>query len=272
VEDTTVAFNFFKTPLPQGKFAAHESLPGFETLAAAKSRRSELIRILSAGDEPEQELVKILSRCKKDSRCLSAADPVCQGRYRIWFGATAARLIARDDADWTAISIVPSDLIFPMGALRRFNPFNFKDRIRKQIERGELATASGIGGIDFAVQHFIAGKPPIWRPHAYLLIRCTPAQARTQFEGCYEAGPRTPRPLMVRRVNKDEVLKATTYAFKSVFRQRMPSTDSKGNADTSYTDLTESQWSELAPLLHEWDYGGRLILRGLRRKGARLRP
>jgi hypothetical protein len=267
-----MTFNFFKTPVPKGEFAPHQSLPGFETMKIAISRRSKLIGILSDGDEPEQQLAKILKCCRKRSRCLSAADPVCLGRYRIWLGATAARLIARDEADWVSVSIVPSDLIFPLGKLHRFHPLQFKDRLRKQLERSQIAAAIGIGGIDFVVQHFSANHPPHWHPHAYLLLRCSRVEAREAFEDLYRPDADTPRPLRITPVKKDEILNATTYAFKSLFYQRLPCTDSEGNADTSNTDLTDSQWLELAPLLHKWDFTARLILRGLRRKGARVRP
>jgi hypothetical protein len=257
-------FDFFSATNPISEFDPGRSLPGFETASLAHDRRDDLINVLIVGDAEAKKLAVLLGGCEKGHRCRSAACFVCLRQWRRWFAGTVAGLIAEDDFSWRVVSLVPPDLVFPVGKLHQFEPNKLKDRLRKQLERSDISDATVIGGIDFVVQHFADGRDPVWHPHAYLLVRRRGKKAiRHALEDTYPSTPDTPRPLRVAKIDKPEVLKPTTYAFKSKFKQRIPCEDANGNKDTEEKDLASEHWLELAPLMHKWGIDGRLIRRNL---------
>jgi len=257
-------FDFFAADAPTSEFDPGLSLPGFETRSLADDRRDDLINVLIAGNAEAKELALLLGRCDKGDRCRSAACFVCLRQWRRWFAGTVAELIAEDDFEWRAVSLVPPDLIFPVGKLNQFEPNKFKDRLRKQLERSNISGATVIGGIDFVVQHFADGRGPAWHPHTYLLVRRRGKNAiREALEDIYPSTPDTSRPLRIKNIKKEEVLKPATYAFKSKFKQRIPCEDANGNKDTEEKDIASEHWLELAPLMHKWGIDGRLIRRNL---------
>jgi hypothetical protein len=264
-------FDFFAAPDPLKEFDPRYGLPGFETVGAAADRGDDLADILIGGDANAKKLADLIGGCDKGKRCRSGACPICLRRWRRWLAGTVSELIAMDDVNWRAVSLVPPDLVFPVGKLDQFKPVKFKDRLRKQLQRSGISGATVIGGIDLVVQHFDDGRDPIWHPHAYLLVRKRGKKAiRRALEKRYPGTPDTPRPLRVATVDKDELLKPTTYAFKSTFKQRIPCKDANGNKDTEEKDLAPAHWLELAPLLHRWGIDGRLIRRNLDGKFAQL--
>ena len=91
--------------------------------------------------------------------------------------------------------------------------------VRKQLQRSELAGAPVVLGIDFAVQTFPRpNQAPLWRPHAYMLIGgCPTVETRAALEPHYPSGPRTPRPIHSRKIDKKTVLRVTSYTYKSAF-------------------------------------------------------
>ena len=138
------------------------------------------------------------------ARCGSAACRVCGRRFRNHFAGHLAELIANDDADWWAVTLVPPDRTYPLGGLRQFSPSQFKDRIRKQLERSVLADAAVVLGIDFAVQIFSQPtKAPLWRPHVYKLMRGHSTKSiHAALDHYYPRGPHTPRPSSAARSTK----------------------------------------------------------------------
>jgi hypothetical protein len=123
------------------------------------------------------------------------------------FAGHLAELIANDDADWWAVTLVPPDRTYPLGRLHQFNPNRFKNRVRKQLERSVLADAAVMLGIDFAVQIFSqSDKAPIWRPHGYNLMRGHSTESiHAALDHYYPRGPRTPRPILSRKIDKKTI-------------------------------------------------------------------
>ena len=257
-------FNFFKTPKPPLEFQAPKSLVGFELLEKVEGDRRSLELLLREGNAAQQRLAEIISPCKQGARCDSAACPVCGRRFRMRFAGHLAELIANDDADWWAVSFVPKDRIYALGRLRQFSPSLFKDRLRKQLERSGLADAAVVLGIDFAVQIFSQpNQAPVWRPHGYTLIRGYSTEAiHAALDPHYPKAPRTPRPIHSRRINKDTVLRVTSYAYKCQFNIRSQIGGVNGNYDTHKGPLEPAHLLEIAPLLHQWGFSGRYLLRG----------
>jgi len=264
-------FNYFDTPNPPTEFDPRDSLPGFESVSVADVRRDDLVDILIGGDAAAKKLAHLIGECDKGKRCRSGACPICLRRWRRWHGGTVSELISADAVNWWAVSLVPPNLVFPIGKLDSFEPAKFKDRLRKQLERSDISGAVVIGGIDFVVQHFDDGRAPVWHPHAYLLVRKRGKKAiRRALAKLYPSTVDTPRPLRVKKIDNAKVLKPTTYSYKSKFKQRIPCVDANGNKDTEEKDVAPEHWLELAPLLHEWGIDGRLIRCNLGGKFARL--
>ena len=262
-------FNFFNTPKPPLEFQPPHSLLGFETLEKAESDRRALVSLLRGGNAAQQRLAAIISPCQRGARCHSAACPVCGRQFRMRFAGHLAELIANDDADWWAVTLVPPDRTYPLGGLRQFSPSQFKDRIRKQLERSVLADAAVVFGIDFAVQIFSQpNKAPIWRPHVYKLMRGHSTESiHAALDHYYPRGPRTPRPILSRKIDKKTILAVTSYAFKCQFNIR--SHIGGGNHDTHKRPLEPAHLLEIAPLLHQWGFSGRYLLRGFCRTSDR---
>jgi hypothetical protein len=262
-------FDFFHTPMPPPEFHPAQSLAGFETPEKVEEDRRTLASLLRAGTTKQQQLAQIISSCQHGARCDSAACPVCGRRFRIHFAGHLAKLIENDYADWWAVSLVPvdCDCMYPLGRLRQFNPDQFKDRVRKQLERSELVDAAVVFGIDFAVQVFSQpNKAPLWRPHAYMLIRGhSTAAIHAALDQYYPSGPRTPRPIHSRRITKETILRVTSYTCKFRFNVRSQIGGVNGNRDTEKRPLEPMRLLEIAPLLHQWGFGGRYLLRGFRR-------
>jgi len=258
-------FDFSHTPKPPPEFHPAQSLGGFETLEKAESDRRTLVSLLHGGNSAQQRLAEIISRCQRGARCHSAACPVCGRQFRMRFAGHLAELIANDDADWWAVTLVPPDRTYPLGGLRQFSPSQFKDRIRKQLERSVLADAAVVFGIDFAVQIFSQpNKAPIWRPHVYKLMRghSTESIHAALDHYYYPPGPRTPRPIHCRMIDKKTILRVTSYAFKCKFNIRSQICGVDRNRDTHKRPLEPIHLLEIAPLLHQWGFSGRYLLRG----------
>jgi hypothetical protein len=146
--------------------------------------------------------------------------------------------------------------------LHQFNPNRFKNRVRKQLERSVLKEAAVVLGIDFAVQIFNQpNKAPLWRPHGYMLVRGHSTEAiHAALDPYHPPGPRTPRPIHSRKIDKKTVLRVTSYAYKCQFNIR--SHIGGGNHDTLKLPLEPAHLLEIAPLLHQWGFSGRYLLRG----------
>ena len=262
---TKMRFDFFRTPRPEPEFHPAHSLVGFESPEKVEGDRRRLESLLREGNAAQQRLAEIIAPCRQGARCGSAACRVCGRRFRIHFGGHLAELIANDYADWWAVSLVPADCIYPLGRLHEFDPNHFKDRIRKQLERSELADAAMVLGLDFAVQIFSqSNQAPLWRPHGYTLIRGHSTEAiHAALDPYHPPGPRTPRPIRSRMINKKTILQVTSYAFKCGFNIR--SQIGGVDRDTQKRPLDPIHLLETAPLLHRWGFSGRYLLRGLRR-------
>jgi hypothetical protein len=261
-------FDFFKASGAGPKFNPRKTLDGFETFSVAIDRRQALCEILATGEGAAYRLAQVMVACRKGRRCRSAACPVCSRKFRIVWCSHLAEAVHTSYRDWASVSLVPPDLRFLRGQLHTFHPSQFKERLRKQLERGKfgISRARIIGGIDIALQLFDDPcRQPEWRPHAYLLIESTAAGVikntlRRHYPKCVD----TPRPLRITRIKHTplDAVRVATYSFKNTFSGRSPTADSLGNDDTTKDGISDDCWIELAPLLHDWGFDGRLIRRG----------
>jgi len=266
--EVTLRFDFFSAAGPSSDFDPRDTLAGFETFSVAKERRQALCEILATGDSAACSLGRVIAGCRNGRRCRSAACPVCSRKFRtVWCGRLA-EAIHTSDSDWVSVSLVPPDLRFLRGQLHNFHPNQFKDRLRKQFERGKLgiSRATIIGGIDIALQVFEdPRRQPEWRPHAYMLIKNMSSDViRNALDRHYPKSDDTPRPLRVTPIKQTpgDAVRVATYSLKNTFSGRLPATDCVGNDDTEKQNIPDDCWIELAPRLHDWDFEGRLIRRG----------
>jgi hypothetical protein len=161
------------------------------------------------------------------------------------FVGNSTRRIARDPADWSVVGIVHPGLGFRMNQLHQFDPREFKDQVRGHIEASELADAPAVGSIGFAVQAI--KRRFFWRPYLELVVRGSKNPVSDVFARHYEPRQSTPRPVYVRILDKAALL-----------------INGVSNTDAAKVDLEADQWCEIAPLLHQWGFAGRLICRNWR--------
>ena len=172
--------------------------------------------------------------------------------------------MARDPEFWFTVSIVPPDL-FDVGHLGGFNCDMLKDRVRKQIARGPISEPIVLGGIDYDLKHFDDDRPPRWCPHLYLLFSGGgKALVKSTFRRHYPKSEDVKQPVLVttQKTSDKDLVTTATYAFKARFKNRRPSTDDRGNADTEHDDLAFHHQAELAILLDQQGFLGRMIRYG----------
>jgi hypothetical protein len=63
-------------------------------------------------------------------------------------------------------------------------------------------------------------------------------------------------------IDKKTILRVTSYAFKCKFNIRSQICGVDRNRDTDKRPLEPAHLLEIAPLLHQWGFGGRYLLRG----------
>jgi hypothetical protein len=239
------------------------NMPGFETFEEARDHQKLLVEILRVCGTKGRALADVLENCRKDNRCRSAACPICLRRFRRFWCSRVAEYLDDDLTRWSAASIVPVDLAFPVGELDRFNFVYAKDRLRKQLERSEIRQAIVIGGFDYALQTF-KDRAPKWRAHLYFPISASKSRVRHALKRYYLPDADTKKPVIVKLLKDDAFtpLKVATYSFKANFYKREPASDPLGNADTSHSELDPNHQAELALFLHKQGFLGRTIRRG----------
>lgn len=249
-------------PAPKPKYDPRLILPGFETPRRARARRKNLLRLLNPEDTAALALQAAVSGCGKGQRCKSAGCDECIRRFRLRWSAAVAAYIDADKRDWFMMTLVPPSLAYPIGMLDQFDPRRWKDSFRKQIERSQLAEVTMIGAFDFAVHS--TGRSLVWRPHLCCFFAGQDKRTiRDALVDFYRPTTAVPRPLKIERLDRNSLVRAITYSFKATFKERSPSRDARGHADTKERPLASRHWAELAPLLHSWGFAGRLFRRGL---------
>jgi hypothetical protein len=242
-----------------------EVISKIETGDQARRARHRLVTALTEYGPAGLNLARCIGKCNMSIHCRSAACPTCLRRFRIWWGSEIAAYVERDFGPWYTVSIVPSDQSFPVGELNRFRWNHLKDRLRNQINRSPIQQAIIVGGFDYALQKFEDGRSPKWRPHIYFL---TPTGGKGLIERAlrehYPRDDDTPRPVKVteQRTTQNDRVATATYTFKSFFYARKPKADERGNADTEVQVLAPSHQAELALLLDQQGFLGRMIRHG----------
>ena len=213
---------------------------------AAREASIRLQALLASNDDQESaELIRVLANCTSGKPCGSSACPICDRTTRVKFVGNSTRRIARDPVDWSVVCLVPPGLGFHMNQLHQFDPREFKDQVRGHIEASELSGAPAVGSIGLAVQAI--KRCPFWRPYLELVIRGSKNPVSDVFARHYEPRQSTPRPVNVRILDKAALL-----------------INAVSNTDTAQAGLNDDQWREIAPLLHQWGFAGRLICRNWR--------
>ena len=166
---------------------------------------------------------------------------------------------------WFTVNIVPSDQSFPLGELNRFRWDHLKDRLRKQIARSPIHRAIVLGGFDYSLQPFKDGRSPKWRPHMYFLTQTGgKGLIETALRRHYLKDDDTRKPVKVteQKATQDDRIATATYTFKSFFYERRPKADRRGNDDTEKLLLAPSHQAELALLLDQQGFLGRMFRYG----------
>jgi hypothetical protein len=243
----------------------HDIVSKIETAEEARKARHRLMAALTECGTTGRNLARRMGACNLVGPCRSAACPVCLRHFRVWWGSEIADYMERDFGPWFTVNIVPSDQSFPIGELNRFRWNHLKDRLRKQIERSSIQRAIILGGFDYALQEFKDGRAPKWRPHMYFLTQTGgKGVIESALRQHYPADDDTPRPVKVteQRTTQKDRISTATYTFKSVFYARRPEADQRGNADTNKRALAGSHQAELALLLDQQGYLGRMLRHG----------
>jgi hypothetical protein len=257
-----VKFNFYSADIDDD-FDPAKHLKKFETLNQAHDRRRRLLRALPEFGEAGRALATRLRECGF-FKCRSAACPVCLRSFRRWWGSTLAAYMARDPEHWFTVTIVPSDL-FDVGHLHGFRWDRLKDRLRNQIARSSISGAVILGGIDYNLLHFDDDRPPRWRPHLYFLANAGgEGLIESVFRRHYPSDEDTPRPVVVKRqrTDKKDFVTTATYTLKARFENRRPIMDRRNNADTETDELALRHQAELAILLDQQGFLGRIVRHG----------
>lgn len=245
----------------------------FETHQEAVKRRDKLLATLAKGTDEDKALAKKRRRCKKTNRCLSEACPICMRYYRIRLLREGQMVLEEGRRRrWYACTIVPAGLRVPRGELASFDLENYVKTVRQKLRRSGLKGALIIGGVDFSF-NTKNNKDLHWQPHLYLLIstgrsRKSKQQIRRGIERVFEWEPTADSPYNSKRVYSPRG--ALTYAYKALFGRRS-GYRANGRANTRNQPLKPPEQRELALFLDQYRVGDRLILRGMRRDGDRLR-
>ena len=244
------------------------SLPAdFETFEQACDRRCALVRALGRDGKQARELGHKLPKCRKNSRCQSGACLVCVRRYRKRL-VTSALPIIDQYPEWTRVSVVPENLLVPLGQLAELNLKQIVETNRRRLQRSAVSDLPVIGGVD--ISHNTEENRDIgWQAHLYFLI-AAPKTAHLD-RAIRKAIP--PEPTALRPYQSEAVYYAPgaiTYAYKAEFKRRSIYYVN-GKRRKRDLPLKPPQLIEASLFLDSQDIGSRLILRGMRRDGGRLR-
>lgn len=245
----------------------------FETHQEAVKRRDKLITTLTRSTGDDKALAKNLRRCKKERRCQIEACPICMRHFRIWLLREGQMVLEEGRRRrWYACTIVPAGLRVPPGELASFDPKKYVKKVQRKLRYSRLKGALVIGGIDFSF-NTKNNKDLHWQPHLYLLIstgrsRKSKEQIRRGLERVFEWEPTADKPYNSKRVYSPRG--ALSYAYKALFGRRS-GYRANGRANTRDLPLKSPEQREIASFLSGYRPGDRLILRGMRRDGKRLR-
>jgi hypothetical protein len=240
---------------------------GFESFADAKKRRARKIRTLGQGDKEQQRLADKLERCRKGSRCESAACDICLRLYRLrLLRQTGPVLAAR--LHWTRASVVPAGFLRPLGELTNVELKALGEMIDKRLERSSLRRRIVLAGIDISLN--LQDNNTIgWQLHLYMLIEGkNTLRLREAIKAAFPPEPTAPIPHDFAEVNAPS--NCVTYLFKAIFNRRSRYAGANGRPRTRSLPLKGPELRELLRFLDRHSIGERLIPRGIRRNGRRL--
>ena len=207
-------FDPWQTDLPARDFDPGKIVPGFESLAAARSESQIRQECLREGQkETHQQLADRLAACNRGRPCLSPACSLCVGRFRIWCISQALRFF-EDEADLIAVTIINDEHAVPRRHLKTVDARRMGRTLRQQMRRVQLE-APIIGGIDGDYRE----KTEQWRPHFHLIA---PASTRPAFrelnERFYKGKGDSYRPVKISEVG--DRAEQVSYCFKGYWRSK----------------------------------------------------
>ena len=239
---------------------------GFETVGDAQRRRKRLIRVLAKQGKDHRPLTRKLAMCRNGTRCKSGACPSCLRLFRVNLLREGVQVL-ECRRDWVRVSIVPREMTAPKGDLNQLNLTRMMKTCRKRLERC-LTGSLVIGGIDFSLNSS-ENANLTWQAHLYLLIEGKLTEALEQkVRKAFAAEPTAKRPYLFTQLYSHR--KPLTYCLKPVFTRRSEY-HAKGKSRIADQALKADHIAELALYLDQYPIGQRLILRGFRRAGRRLK-
>lgn len=216
---------------------------------------------LSEGSEAAKRLCKVLSKCSRDTRCRSGACPVCFRKIRLRYpGGIVAPHIAADGRIWSAVTLIDQLDEFKPHKLRRYNPLGMKDLLRQRLTRSRLRDRSAYAGIDHVID---LTRFPIYRPHWYMLIQAEPDEISEALGSYYPVTAGIDRPILVKKIDKSQIMYPATYMLKSTYKARIWGVDSLGNKKKIGVSMPEAYLQQLLPVLHDWNYVSRIFQRNV---------
>lgn len=247
--------DLFDLKLPIKKFDPRFGLENFETRRLAEKKQRYLADLFSDGGERFKYMHRRMLTCKPGARCRSAACPVCFRKPRIRYcGGVVASHIANDGRDWSAVTLVEKG--DECWNLRRFDTRDMKGRLRKRLSRSKLCDLPVYAGIDIMVDVTRGG---IFRPHWYMLIPATRVEIYEALNRFYPTSMSVERPIVVKRINKAQVLAPATYMLKSTYKAWVYVTDHNGEKVKDNVDMPETYLQMILPVLHDWGYVSRIF-------------
>jgi hypothetical protein len=165
--------------------------------------------------------------------------------------------------------VITTRQIVPVGALNQFDVPKEIKRLRTRLNRSTLLRHRlVIGALDISL-NLEANKVQHWQVHLYLIVEGRDSRSlREAVRLALPPEPLAPRPYAFTTVT--DVAGALSYAYKSTFRRRSHYVTDAG-ANSRQLPLKRKEQRELFAFLDKYPIGARLILRGVRRYGKRIK-
>ena len=264
------------------RYDPEKKLKGFESDATALSRNEELIRALDKRDDGgclASRLRACTPRHRRDpATCLSPACNNCGKEYRRWYTDAAVGLAqkARErTGDFgVVVSVIAAGLTAPIGELGNVNLTEARHLWWEGLH--QLAPTYGsIGGIDVSFNESASSRElGYFQVHfaSALLGHDSAEPAREalnkKVKAVFELEPTALVPVKVTPLRAP--MEQLSYLHKSLFSRRVEIIDWRDRRNTLDLPLKPAQAAEIAIWLDKFSMSDRLLLHGLRRRGAKI--
>lgn len=250
------------------------ALDGFETLREARERRDRAKEELRGTwlDRYDTGIFSVflgLTSCRRRWRCESMSCPVCMRQFRRWYISEGGHLLHTLRPRYF-VTLIPARMATPRGELDRRSLQQLKSSLRSHLRRGGLGRAVVIGAVDISLE--LSGyddEVGYWQPHFHVVIAgTTRKEIGAALRPLYPRSDEVRRPVRVDKVRN--LIRQHSYTYKPFFQRYVTRLNARGHRRRRARRLTPDQFAELAVYLNDQDFGDRMFLQNVRRRGHRL--